>query len=1564
MSVPHHAVSVRREPVAVIGIGCRFPGGAETPSAFWDLLVAGRDGVREIDRWRPHHGSGLPRWGATLDGIDMFDAEFFGIPALEAARMDPQQRLLLEVAWEALEHAGQPADRLAGSRTGVFVGIYNTDYAWEQHDAGVPDDVYAGVGAGGAIAANRLSYLLDLRGPSLAVDTTCSSSLVATHLAVQSLRNGESDLALAAGVNLTLSPTIAKTVAAVIPLAVDGACKPFDRRADGIVRGEACAVVVLKRLSEAQAAGDPILAVIAGSAVGQDGRSNGFTAPNLAAQEAVIRAALADANVDAPAISYVEAHGTGTALGDPIEWEALESVLGVARTNGRCLVGSVKANVGHCEAAAGIAGLVKTVLALRHRRIPVQPHFESPNPRLVRYGQHLITPTSTIAWSGPAPRRAGVSAFSLGGTNAHVIIEEAPAEAAHVALRPASRRHVLTISARRSEALRQLVERYLELLDSGVDIHDLCYSAARRRAHLPLRITVAGVSAAELAERLREWIAAPETHGGVEEADWAALYPEGRCIALPTYAWQRERHWFHAPAAAAVAGVSASTPALAQNEPADTAAMDDGIGRYVYELAWGDADLGADPGVASSLTSCDLHGAAEVMTDALPDLMIDSGFARYRGAAPVLEACAGRAVEAALARDGWRPSEGDELSEADLRERFGVRDVYARLFGRVLDVLAEDGVLTRVAHDRWRVSRPPREVPWTDEEVREAAGEESSLLRRCTERLCDTWRGQCNPLELLFAGGMEQAERLFSESAFAKLFNGLAARAMASIIASAPATSVSAGARLRVLEIGAGTGGTTAALLPHCPEDRTAYVFTDVSASFFSRARERFARFPFVTYRTLDIESDPAAQGFEGARFDLIIAAHVLHATADVAASVRHAQSLLAPGGVLLLVESTARQRLTDFTYGLTPGWWRHTDVDLRHDHPLLPAARWLDVLRATGFDEAVCTPDAAVAAADFGAAVIIARTPAPRAEADRPVDAGRWLVIGDSRSAAACTQAIEALGGAADRIVPRDDLAAALQRTHYARVVYMAGLNRTCCEADTAAQIVDATVAAAGDLIATVQALAAHPQPAPFWLLTRGAQSPLPASAPVPAQAPLDAVGAVVAREYPAVWGGALDLDPDADADYVRVIDVLRRATPPAALALRGDRVLSRRLAPAAISTGQPTFDRHGAYLITGGFGGMGLRIADRLSAAGAGCVVLAGRRGATPDSQAIVDTITARGTAVIDAAVDVSDETAVRGLLARIDRSPFRLRGIVHAAGIFDDQLLARHDADSLRRVLLPKVAGAWNLHRLTSDRRLDHFVLFSSAAHYLSPIGLANYAAANAFVDALARYRRARGLTGVSIAWAGWTDTGMVNALPPRRIDEWARLGVRSLDPETGLDVLERLMLAGGPAHALAMDVDPQAAAVPHIRDGVPQRVAAGDGWPERLAARTAMERERLLGELVASEAARIMDTGDSPIEWPAALADIGLDSLMALELRNALATATRLDLPASFVFDYPTVAAITTRLLALLFPGAAPSLPAADDTHRQLSSLIGEVDRLSDDDAEAQLAEYARSFLHTP
>jgi acyl transferase domain-containing protein/acyl-CoA synthetase (AMP-forming)/AMP-acid ligase II/acetylornithine/succinyldiaminopimelate/putrescine aminotransferase/predicted amino acid dehydrogenase/acyl carrier protein len=497
--------------IAIVGMGCRFPD-ADSPEAFWRLMRSGADPIRKIppDRWQIDHyfdpvpgtaGKMTARFGGFLDGIDIFDPHFFGISPREATSMDPQQRLLVEVVWQAMENANIPIDEQAGTRTGVFVGIGGTDFSQRitmSRNCAQRMDHYSGTGHAHSIAANRLSYLYDFRGPSMAIDTACSSSLVAVHLACQSLSNGESDMALAAGVNVILSPLVSISFSHARMLAPDGRCKTFDANADGYVRSEGCGVVVLKRLADALRNRDHIFGVVRGSAINQDGRTSGITAPNRLSQQAVIQEALKRAGLTPGDIGYVEAHGTGTVLGDLIELQSLASVIG-ERPGTPCWLGSVKASIGHLETAAGIAGLIKVLLCLNAGEIPGQLHLKKVNPHIDLSTTPLRIATSLVPWPKNGRRIAGISSFGFGGTNAHVVVEEGPTQdpATNDIERPV---HILALSAKDADGLERLAERYAGHLRTHPELGlaDVCHTANTGRSRLPHRLTAVSSTGEEL----------------------------------------------------------------------------------------------------------------------------------------------------------------------------------------------------------------------------------------------------------------------------------------------------------------------------------------------------------------------------------------------------------------------------------------------------------------------------------------------------------------------------------------------------------------------------------------------------------------------------------------------------------------------------------------------------------------------------------------------------------------------------------------------------------------------------------------------------------------------------------------------------------------------------------------------------------------------------------------------------------------------------------------------------------------------------------------------------------
>lgn len=710
------------EPIAIIGIGCRFPG-ADGTSAFWQLLCAGVDAVTETppDRWGADVG-GAAAWGGFLDRIDEFDAAFFGISPREAVRVDPQQRLLLEVAWEALEDGGQAPQRLAGSRTGVFTGVSTNDYQHLQLSRPELIDGYSGTGTASSIAANRLSYFFDFRGPSLAVDSACSSSLVAVHQACRSLRDGECELALAGGVNVMLTPAIGLNFSRAGVLAADGRCKAFDARADGWVRGEGAGMVVLKPLSRALADADRVYAVIRGSAVNQDGRTNGLMAPSRGSQEAVVAEAYRRAGVSPGAVQYVEAQGLGTLVGDAIEAQALGAVLSQDRPpQTRCLVGSVKTNIGHLEAAAGVAGLIKVALALHHRLIPSTLHYTRPNPNIPFADLPLRVADSVTSWpDGGGRATAGVSAFGFGGTNAHVVLVEAPEVRVTADEAGDDQPYILPVSAKSPEALVALAGRYESALTAGARIADLCHTAGVRRDHHDHRLAVVGATRGELVDALaayRRGASHPGVHVGQrrpgrgsdvvhahagetgddhtvlatlyangDTVDWARVQPHGaHCPVTPTYPWQRRRFWLE-PAENGIAAAPFETTVPSESLLGAEAMRPAGSG------------LEGPPGVPTAALIRRLLGAAVGV--------LGAGRRRLQRAVPLTAPVSVAPNLADLMRTADR-EERDRLLESYLREQTASRlgllpqslDIGAPLHTLGLDSLMAAELRARVEQD-------------------------------------------------------------------------------------------------------------------------------------------------------------------------------------------------------------------------------------------------------------------------------------------------------------------------------------------------------------------------------------------------------------------------------------------------------------------------------------------------------------------------------------------------------------------------------------------------------------------------------------------------------------------------------------------------------------------------------------------------------------------------------------------------------------------------------------------------------------------------------------------------
>ncbi|HEX4446240.1 MAG TPA: type I polyketide synthase [Polyangiaceae bacterium] len=2043
-------------------------------------------------------------------------------------------------------------------------------------------DAYLASGNAHSVAAGRIAYFLGLHGPALSIDTACSSSLVALHVACQSLRRGESQVALVGGVNLMCSPETTMALSKAHMLAPDGRCKTFDAAADGFSRGEGCGVLVLKRLADAVADGDRVLAVVKGTAVNQDGKSGGLTVPSGPAQEAVIRAALADAGLAPADVGYVEAHGTGTTLGDPIEVRALAGALGTGRPAGDPLIiGSVKTNFGHLESAAGIVGVMKVVLSLVHEQIPRHLHFKEPSPH-ISWSEYPVTVASKArSWPRGTRRRvAGVSSFGFSGTNAHIVLEEAPPPNDAPAEKAIERAlHCLPLSGRTSDALGQLVTRCDGVLatSSGVSLGDAAHTAGVGRSHFTERLALIAGSRDEAREALKAFAsdtphpalhrgtavpgAAPEVvflftgqgsqypgmsqalyetapvfrdiidrcdaalgsdrqgrtlksvlapgpteNAPIHETSWtqpalfaveygltelwrswgiepaavighsvgeyvaacvagvfsledglrfiaergrllqalppggamaalfapveeiaaavapmadrvavaafnaadsavisgeagavealleafarrnvkghrlfvsfaahsplvepavaaleacaravtmhapripvawnvtggaalpghapdarywgrhlreavrfaeglaslqgygaflevgphpvlmalaeralpdaakgklllsslrrgkddvremlgtlAELYTHGakvdfggvdrphglRRVAWPTYPFQRRTFWIKPSDGAprrARPGKGAGNPLLGERLSTavpifETMLTPDTVhylgehriagavlvaGPVFLEMAQAATHLAVGPGNravtgfvireplvipaegrtvqthlasgpdgatsfsihsraiggsddwllhatgdlvatraaaqaidSASLASLEKELGAATAADAFYERLVGLGIAlgdSFRGLREVRRrdgevlatvalpsACAADAVDwahpslldAALQAVGLavptrtpeaddvylfaeveridlqgplparfacharlRPASGPRPAEwrADVRlltidgallgtvqgvclrrasrealtrvtagattgglfyrvawesaplvvaaapsledpatfvpavrerfqalavanglsiyeallpeldrssaeyailalrtlgfdetpgrvltatteaERLGVVARHGRLFARLLEMLVEDGLL-RARSTSFEVIGPlgPSNLAETATARHQAlltrfaqTDGELSVLQRAGKELARVLRGEQDPLALLFPGGeFTEARKLYVESPYARTYNTALGEMLARAIAKLPA-----GARLRVLEIGAGTGGTTTYALPNLPADRTDYTFTDVSPLFLERAAETFAKYPFIKRALLDIERDPKTQGFEAGAYDVVIAANVLHATADLRRSVEYARDLLAPGGMLLLLEGVTRERWVDLTFGLTEGWWRFTDHALRPAYPLIERKAWLELLQGLGFTFGAAVPDDTwTARGGAQQALLVARA---------PVRKRRFTIIGGIGAlGSALAQRLEQQGDEVT-LVPADAPGSALGAGD--EVIYLGAL-------DLAGRVPHDLMAARRSQALACELplewlgrLTRSDQAGRAWLVTRGAQ---PANGPAAEgshrQAPLWGVGRGFALEQPARWGGLVDLP--AEGSNESLAETLLMAVDPRErvedaedqTAWRDGSRFAARLVQADAPAIRPiTFRADATYLVTGGFGGLGLIVARWMAERGARHLALLGRRPSV-DSEG-VRAIQALGARVIALAGDVADEEAMASVIGRLgpggDAPP--LRGIVHAAADLSAGPIGALTADQVSGMLHPKVRGTVLLDRLTCKDELDFIVLFSSTTALLGASGLAHYAAANAFLDAFAPAMDRPGRRVLSVNWGTWQAMRLASADSQRAYREGGLLPMPSAE---ALDALGRL-LAGPETNAVVARIDwsilkplhearrprrllahlglaPVGAPVRDVASASKSKLA------ERLAGVPAGMRREILVEFVIGEVTAVLGVGgDQPVPLDTGLFELGMDSLMSVELRKRLERGTGRTLPSTLTFNYPSVNALATFLdtelgdAVVAAPVIAPPPPAPVEPAPAPSA---DLDELSDAEIEARL-----------
>jgi acyl transferase domain-containing protein len=1438
VQMPHPS---ERDPVAITGIGCRLPG-ASNPTDFWNML---RDGVDAVGTYpggrfsfidRVYAGldpAGQPatRDGGFLRDLDKFDPEFFGISPREAPFIDPAQRLLFEVAWEAIEDAGLVREQIAGTKTGVFAGLWTNDYEICLREDPAQTDFYSTLGTGRYALSGRISYFFDLRGPSLTIDTACSSSLVAIHIACRSLWSGESQLALAGGANVILRPDITLAYSRAGMLSPHGRCRFGDISADGYVRSEGAAIIVLKPLSRALADGDRVYAVIRGSAVNCDGQSSPLlVSPSRIGQAELIAAALKDAGVAASSVDYIEAHGTGTPAGDPVELDAISRAL--SPRDEKVLVGSVKTNIGHTEAAAGVAAVAKVALALHNGTIPKSLHFASPSPQID--WERVEMSVESAPWRHGI---AGVSGFGITGTNAHVVLQAATAPNGKRAADPP--RHLITLSAHTAAAVREHASAWQGFLSGAESLTDIAYTATRRRTHGEYRLAVAAANAAEMAEKLGAWAGGEEVEGLVA----------GRVLGVTQ--WK-------------------------------TAFVFSGAGGQW--LGMGQSLFESEPVFRDAIEACDAalrRQGGPALIDEIFATPQTSRLAEFEVLQPMIWAVQLALVELwkswGVAPDGVVGHSMGEVTAAVAGGAISLDDGAAVicLRSRLSSQIAGRGLMA--------VASAPVQV---------------------VEEILATFEGRVavagvnGATSLILSGDADAVEAAIEEFNRRELF----CRRVNVNLASHS---------FHMDEVRPKLEAALAGLLPEVP---SVPVYSTVSgeqeqvldAAYWGKN----LRHPVLFWPAL---RRMIADGYNAF---IEISPHpvLLHSIQE---TIRE-QGAEATAVVCMRRgsdECTANRVATGSLY--TAGY----PINFASFYPegrcvSLPSYPWQRERHWPQINDSSAAQSVNNPADDLYEMRWQDTEPAP------PASHGmrRFALLAHDSTGETLARELRAAGHEAFCVASPDELAVISPMTDVVHLLSMHPEAEATSEFESVAR---AQRYGADSLLDTLRAMEGG-EPPRLWVVTSNA---LPVRTPADRlrieHAPMAGLASAIRREHPELQCRHIDISgQDAEA-MPGLTTVLLSATKEDVTAIRGSLLSSPRFGRASGPLVAAQFSGEATYLIAGGLGGVGLAIAASMVQNGARHLVLSGRRAEPGDEAGRLEDIRAAGAEVRYVQANLTDENSTRRLLDQIAGTMPPLKGIFLATAVLDDALLMDTTPERFAPVFASKAAPALNLHRLTASLSLDFFALCSSVAVSMTQPGQGSYAAANAFLDCFAAYRRAMGLPAVSVQWGVWDQMGLANAAGTRRsTTDYINRGVSPLNSAAGVAMFRLVLSAESPvllASPVAWDrfATSYEGQCPRVFSSLmPQaaekREAPATKLRERLNVLKPEARKQAVQEHVQEHLAVVLKTSALKIDVRKPLGTLGLDSLLSIDLVRRLSSSTGVKLPATVVFNYPTVTALAAEV----------------------------------------------------